>query len=78
MALGSDYQATTSRKMKTVLIQDLVYDAIWNLRDYRRWNTAKPTLNVNGKKYTDRVSLQLDLGQPNYFINPYGSSYQIR
>ena len=77
VALGSDYQAKTGRKMKTVLIQDLVYDDIWNLRDYRRWNPAKPTLNVNGKIYQGEGSWKFDLSQPNYFINPYGHAWII-
>ena len=77
VALGSDYQATTDRKMKTVLIQDLVYDDIWNMRDYRRWNPAKPTLHVNGKSYQDEGSWKFDLSKTNYFINPYGHAWVI-
>ena len=77
VSLGSDYQATTDRKMKTVLIQDLVYDDVWNLRDYHRWNPAKPTLNVNGETYEDKGRWKFDLSKVNYFINPYGHAWII-
>ena len=77
VSLGSGYQATTDRTMKTVLIQDLVYDDVWNLRDYHRWNPDEPTLNVNGESYQGEGSWEFDLGETNYFINPYGHAWII-
>ena len=57
VALGSDYQATTDRKMKTVLIQDLVYDDIWNMRDYRRWNLDSSHVMANLTKTKEAGNL---------------------
>ena len=47
------------------------------MRDYRRWNPAKPTLHVNGKSYKDEGSWKFDLSKTNYFINPYGHAWVI-
>ncbi len=77
VCLGSDYQADTDRPMQTILFQESLDKVLWQGKNPARWNPAEQALVLNGRKFTTAIQKQVELGQPNYVISPFGHAWII-
>ena len=78
VALGSDLQADTDRKMQTVLFQEMTDTVPWvSQKNPARWNPDEPTLVHNDRAFRRQALMRTSMKGGNYIISPYGHAYLI-